>query len=306
MSVAILFSGQGKQTATMGADLYAEDGNYRQVIDAANQQLNWDLTAPLDVQDPQRVPVAIAAMSLGIYAALQPSLPQPAALLGLSLGEYSALMAAKAFSMTDGLKLVADRARYMQRASVMNPGMLVAALKVTPALVAQACQAGQAVGQAYPANYNLADQVVIGGDVRGVRAAMASLTAQGVKRLVPLQVSAASHTPLMAPASTALAQRLTHLTVRTPQLPVWSNTTVTPFTATTLKATLVDQLVQPTHFYADLQALAQRGVETFIQVGPGSDLAKFAKKAVPTARVMNVATSEDLAAVRTNLKAVTR
>lgn len=295
MKTAILFSGQGQQFAGMGADLYAEQPIYRATIDAVNQQLAWDLRCDDDwLDDVTRIPVAITAMNLGLYQLLQSQFPQPTVMTGLSLGEYSALIAAKVMSVSTGIKLVADRARYMERAGLQQPGQLVAALKVTPELVEMACRAAQTVGgRAYPANYNLADQIVLGGDALGIQAATAFLKTHGIKRVVPLSVAVASHTPLMTTASTALAKRLDFVDVRLPQVPVISNTTGQPFTKTTVKTTLTQQLVAPTHFDQCLQAVKAAAVDMIIQVGPGHNLAKFAKQTIPTANVFTLENSHD-------------
>nr|WP_108725441.1 ACP S-malonyltransferase [Lactiplantibacillus plantarum] len=290
MKTAILFSGQGQQFADMGADLYQTLPAYQATIDEANQVLDWDLRVTADwIDDAQRMPVAITAMNMGLYRALTALLNEcPTVLAGLSLGEYAALIAAGVLPFADGLKLVADRARYMQRAGLQHPGEMVAALKVTPALVAAACQSAQAVGVAYPANYNLADQIVIGGDAAGIQAARIYLKTHGVKRVVPLDVAVASHTPLMAAASEALAQRLRFVNIAAPQIPVISNTTVTPFSQETVKETLVKQLVSPTHFAACLQRIATYEVDEIIQVGPGHSLATFAKQTLPGVRAWSI------------------
>lgn len=294
MKLAILFSGQGQQFADMGQDLYQALPAYQKTIDAANQELDWDLRITDDwLDDNQRVPVAITAMNMALYQALTPLVGCPTALVGLSLGEYAALMAAGTLSFTDGLKLVADRARYMQRAGLQQPGAMVAALKVTPALVAAACQHASTVGAAYPANYNLADQIVIGGDAAGIKAVTADLHDHGIKRVVPLDVAVASHTPLMASASEALAYRLRYTTVAAPQIPVISNTTVAPFSQATVKETLVKQLITPTHFAACLERLAAYDIDGVVQVGPGHNLAKFAKQTLPNVRVWSIEDVDD-------------
>lgn len=303
MKIAVLFSGQGQQAAAMGTELYQQESTYRQVVDQVNQTLSWDLTRSADwIDDPTRVPVAITAMSLASYRLLGTTAAKPVVLTGLSLGEYGALMAANVMAVRDGIKVVADRARYMQRAGLQRPGQMVAALKVTPDIAQAACAAAQTVGVAYPANYNLADQVVIGGDVAGVRAASDYLHAQGVKRVVPLDVAVASHTPLMRTASEALAKRLGFVNVRVPQVPVISNTTVAPFSATEVKTTLVQQLIQPTHFAACLQRIATYDLDAIVQVGPGNNLAKFAQKTVPTVPVYTMTTVADWQTLRTVLK----
>lgn len=278
MKLAYLFSGQGKQFPQMGQDLYAQEPLYRQTIDQAADVLALDLKDASIFDDPQNVQVAILAMSVGLYRVLAQDLPLPAGMLGLSLGEYSALVAAKALDFETSLKLVQDRSRYMAQAAEQNPGVMAAALKTNYDLVAQACEAAQKVGKVYPANYNTPEQVVIGGEATAVAEATRYLKANGIKRVVPLKVSVASHTPLMQPASDLLATRMASVTFTQPAVPVFSNTTTAPFTAASVKDTLISQLVQPTHFSTCLQKLAEVKPDALIELGPGETLTHFAGK----------------------------
>ncbi|UQS87426.1 ACP S-malonyltransferase [Nicoliella spurrieriana] len=295
MNLCYLFSGQGSQFANMGQDLYQTEPLYKQTVDEASDVLNLDLADPKNFDDPANVQIAILTMSTGIARLLDAQLPMPKAMFGLSLGEYSALVSAKALSFQSGLKLVQDRSRYMDAAGRANPGAMAAVLNLAPDVVASVCDAIDGV---YPANFNTEKQTVIGGQADAVAQASVALKQQGAKRVVPLKVAVASHTPLMQPASEQLATRLASVEFDAPQTTVLSNTLVAPFTKENLKDTLVKQLVSPTHFMGDVQAADQLGVDAFVEIGPGNTLSKLAKKTAkkPTFNIESVDTLNDFRA----------
>ncbi|USS87981.1 ACP S-malonyltransferase [Fructilactobacillus hinvesii] len=293
--VGYLFSGQGSQFKDMGLDLYKEEPLYRKAIDQVQTTLGIDLTDSNQLNQPANVQVAILAMSQGITQVLSATGIRPQAMVGLSLGEYSALVAGGAFAYPDALALVNDRSRYMAEAGAAQPGSMAAVLKLAPERVTEIVDD---IPDVYPANYNTATQTVIGGTKPGVLAATAKLKEAGAKRIVPLPVAVASHTPLMQPASTRLQQRLTTVPVHNWTVPILSNTTAVPFSEDTLKETLTQQLIRPTHFQADLEYIQQHlDVETLIEIGPGETLTRFAKKTLPgitTYHVDSVATLQQV------------
>lgn len=298
--IGYLFSGQGSQFANMGADLYQSEPAYRQAIDEAAAVLGMDLTNPEVMYDPKNVQMAILAMSFGIYQTIAKDLSQAEVMAGLSLGEYSALVASGALDYKTAIDLVKDRSHYMEQAGTNHPGSMAAILKLDPEKVTEICQS---ISGAYPANYNTATQTVIGGTTDGVSQASESLKTAGAKRVVPLKVAVASHTPLMQEASDKLARRLTDVQFDQFKVPVISNTTAEPFSAETVKTTLKEQLIKPTHFAADLDYMkAHFNVDTLIEIGPGDTLSKFAKKTlkgIETYHIDNVATLNE---VRTALE----
>ncbi|USS93438.1 ACP S-malonyltransferase [Fructilactobacillus ixorae] len=297
--IGYLFSGQGSQFTNMGLDLYAQEPEYRAALDQVYTTLGIDLTDPEQLNQPNNVQVAILAMSYGISQILAADGITPQAMMGLSLGEYSALVASGAFQYSDALALVNDRSRYMEEAGARNPGAMAAVLKLAPAMVTDVIAE---LPDVYPANYNTASQTVIGGTIAGVEQATGALQAVGAKRVVPLPVSVASHTPLMQPASEQLQQRLLTMAVHEWTVPVISNTTQAPFNSASLKATLAQQLVRPTHFQADLEYLhAHTDVDTLIEIGPGDTLTRFAKKTVPALTTYHVDSLATLAKVRAEL-----
>lgn len=295
--IGYLFSGQGSQFAKMGNDLYQSEATYRQVIDEASTVLGIDLSNSEMMDDPQNVQMAILAMSFGIYQTISQKLPSAQAMVGLSLGEYSALVASGALDFKAAIALVKDRSHYMEQAGLQNPGSMAAILKLDPEKVTQVCHS---IDGAYPANYNTATQTVIGGTKAGVAAASTALKVAGAKRVIPLKVAVASHTPLMQTASDRLAQRLAEVQFSEFKVPVISNTTAQPFNEATVKTTLSEQLIKPTHFAADLNYLQEHfGIDTLIEIGPGDTLSKFAKKTltgIETYHIDNVATLNEVKA----------
>ncbi|GLB46473.1 malonyl CoA-acyl carrier protein transacylase [Philodulcilactobacillus myokoensis] len=286
MNLCYLFAGQGSQFANMGQDLYRNEPLYKQIVDSASETLDLNLADHNTFDNPKNTQVAILTMSYAISKLLSKQLPTPKAMMGLSLGEYSALVSSEALSFASGLKLVHDRSMYMDEAGEDHPGSMAAVLKATPDEVTSVCNEIDGV---YPANFNTAKQTVIGGTKEGVKAAKKALKAQK-KIVIPLKVRVASHTPLMQSASDKLAKRLEKVTFDNPEVPVISNTIVKPFTKDNLKDTLVEQLVNPTHFMDDIKAVDSKDIDAFIEIGPGHTLSKLANKTakgVPTYHVQD-------------------
>ncbi|CAH1851770.1 ACP S-malonyltransferase [Convivina praedatoris] len=286
MKIGLMFSGQGAQQVDMGMDFYQSLPAYRNLIDQASQQLGYDLTEVAQdeskIKQTEFAQPAIVAMSLAIVQALGADLPKPAASVGLSLGEYSALAAAGAMSFDQVLAIIKDRGRYMQEVGDQNPGKMVAVMGDDQDLIVTTLKKLQERGlQVYPANFNTFAQLVIGGVAADVDQAVDELTAAGIKRMVELPVVGAFHTPLLNEAALRLQNRLADETFQPLLYPVYSNTTKQPFIIDQLKDTLRKQIVSPTYFAQDLQAMLDQGVDTLIEIGPAATLVKFAKKIAP-------------------------
>ncbi|TPR39646.1 ACP S-malonyltransferase [Apilactobacillus micheneri] len=293
MNICYLFSGQGSQFKEMGQDLYKSNSIYKETIDEASKTLDLNLADPDIFDNPNNTQISILTMSVAIYRILADKLDKTVAMMGLSLGEYSALVAAKALSFQSGLKLVHDRSHYMDEAGKQNPGSMAAVLGVSPDFVKDVCDQ---IDDVYPANYNTKKQTVIGGTKEGVQKAMTELKEKGAKRVIPLKVAVASHTPLMQPASDQLAKRLESVEFDEPEFDVISNTTVKPFNTDTIKETLTNQLINPTHFMQDVASIEDKNIDAFIEIGPGNTLSKLAKKTLKadTYNVESVDTLNDL------------
>ncbi|GAY73206.1 ACP S-malonyltransferase [Lentilactobacillus kosonis] len=297
MKLGYLFSGQGSQFEKMGQDLYQTEPVYKQTVDEAAEILGINLSDAAIFDDPNNIQVAVLTMSTGIHRIISQDLGDPMVAAGLSLGEYSALVASKAIAFSDALQLVRDRSRYMDVAGKINPGSMAAVLNANNDLLEAALKFGNEAGRVYPANYNTSSQVVIGGDDSGVTKASSYLKQHGVKRVIPMKVAVASHTPLMTSAADQLGQRLETISFDQPVFPVISNTISDSFTQTNIKMVLKRQLVEPTHFVDGVQKMTNLGATTFVELGPGATLSKLTKKinrGVETYHVDSAATLTEL------------
>lgn len=285
MQIGFLFGGQGGQTTTMSAHLYENFPKYRAIIDLASTILGYDVLAKLQdeaaLKTTKYTQPLVVAHSYGLYECVKDQFAKPSATLGLSLGEYTALIASGALDFVDGLRLVAKRGQLMQDAVEQTPGTMAAVMtedfQLVEKTLADICSTGE---QVYPANYNSKQQLVIGGTTAGVQQAIRDLTAVGIKRIIPLNVAGAFHTPLLTSIQAEFTDVLANVTINEPQFTVFSNTTKTAFTSANVKEILVKQLVSPTYFAQDLELMAQAGVEHFIEFGPDNTLSKFVRKTI--------------------------
>lgn len=297
-----LFSGQGQQFLGMGQDIYSQESLYRETLAEASDAVHLDLTDPEVMASSDNTQISIVVFSMGIYRVLAHDGLVLTAASGLSLGEYSALIASGMLSFAQTLLFIQDRERYMSEAGEKHPAAMAAVMKADAQLVNEACESARKQGKVYIANYNSPRQIVIGGDQQGIDAAKAYLLAKGVKRIVPVNMSVASHTPLMAEASERLAERIESLPIHSGQFSVISNTINQPFTVSNLKDTLVNQLIKPTHFSENIQSLNAVPHDFFVEIGPGKTLSKFAKQTVSDIETYSVDNIESLNAVRKRIE----
>ncbi|MDF7639536.1 ACP S-malonyltransferase [Lactobacillus sp. ESL0791] len=284
--IGLLFSGQGAQKTVLTEDLYENNPHYRQIIDESSSILGMDIASLLfDKNQADKLAStkysqpAIMTMSYGLYSLLHNYLPQKKFGIGLSLGEYSALACSGYVGLATALQLIKRRGELMQQASDQTKSSMAAVMKVDLAAVEAACQKASKLGIVQVANVNTPDQVVVGGEQEAVAAVADDLTAQGA-RIVPLQVSGAFHTPVMAPIQKDLEKELHKVEWQQGSFPVFSTTTQEKFTPTMLTANLTKQLVSTTYFAKTL-GQHSAGLTAVIEIGPGRTLISFARKIVP-------------------------
>lgn len=284
--IGLLFSGQGAQKTGLTEDLYQSLPKYRQLIDQASTILELDLSELLFAPDKadqlaqtQYAQPAIFTMSYGLYQLLSDYLPSNKLGIGLSLGEYSALACAAEVDFTTALHLIKKRGQLMQRASEANAGTMIAVMKSSLKDIQTVLAEVKNQGRIGIANVNTPSQIVVGGDQQVVDIASKLLTAKGA-RIVPLQVSGAFHTPLMASIQTELKTELQKVSWQKGTFPVFSTTTREKFSPTYLTDNLTEQLVSTTYF-ADTLAKCSANLNAVIEVGPGRTLISFARKVVP-------------------------
>lgn len=299
MSTAILFSPQGSQAVGMGAELARLSAAAADTFAAANAALGWDVAAlcwrgPQEqLDDTRRTQPCLVATSVACYGALAERVSINAAMVaGHSVGEYAALVAAGVLDFDDALRLVARRGELMaDRAG----GSMVAVLGLERRAVADALRAsGDGV---VVANDNAPGQVVISGSREAVDGASASLRAAGARRLLPLRVSGAFHSPLMEPVADALREAFASVTWRDAQPPVVSNVTAQPLRdAETIRETLAEQVRSPVEWVRSIDRMVAEGVDTFVECGPGGVLAGMVRRIAPQATALSVADAAGLEA----------
>lgn len=279
----LLFAGQGAQKLGMARDLYEYFDSVKATYDEASEILGYDLRQLIDADADKLgqtvyTQPAILTTSVAIFRLLQTHGIAFDAVAGLSLGEYSALVASGALPFREAVTLIAKRGQYMAEAAPTGSGKMVAVMNADVAVIEAACQQASAKGIVSPANYNTPAQIVIGGEVAAVDEAVERLTAAGVKRMIPLQVSGPFHTALLKPASEKLALALETVDFKAFDKPLISNTTAQVMAHDEIKSLLTQQVMKPVKFYESIETMIQLGVTDFIEIGPGKVLSGFVKK----------------------------
>ena len=290
MKLGFLYAGQGSQHPGMGADLYERFPTFRAVLDSAAEQVNFNLkevsfTDAKGVLNQTRyTQPCMVAFAAGMTALLAERGIVPAAAAGLSLGEYSALHAAGVFDADTAVELVAFRGKAMEDAAAGRPSAMVAVLGLDRAALQEACDEASAHGCVVIANYNCPGQLVIGGEKAAVDKAAELAKAAGARRCLPLKVSGPFHTRLMAPAGDALAERFKTERFREMQIPVLFNCLGREKDAADTIPSLLEKQVHSAVRWEDtVRRLAELGVDTAIEIGPGKALTGFVKKTVGSA-----------------------
>ena len=294
MSVAFVFPGQGSQKVGMGRALAEAFPESREALAAADEALGLPLSRLCfegpgsDLQLTANTQPAILAVSVAAFRALAARGLRPDRVAGHSLGEYSALVAAGALGFEDAVVAVRRRGEYMQEAVPVGEGAMAAILALDLAAVEQACREVAQGRVVAPANINSPGQVVIAGHADAVRRAMEACQAAGARRAVLLPVSAPFHCALMAPAQERMAADLSRIAFRDPEVPLVNNVDARMVrTADECREGLVRQVSAPVRWQQSVETMAQDGVTTFVEVGPGTVLTGLIKKINKRAEVLN-------------------
>ena len=282
MLKADVFPGQGAQYVGMGKDLFDHSSKARDLFHKANSILKFKITELMfdgteeDLRQTKVTQPAIFLHSV-ILAALLDDF-QPNMVAGHSLGEFSALVANKVLSFEDGLRLVAKRANAMQKACEAQPGTMAAVIGMEDALVESVCASVHDT-VVVPANYNSPGQIVISGTVEGVAQASEKLKEAGAKRVLPLKVGGAFHSPLMEPARVELAEAINATRFNYGICPIYQNVTGQSVTdPEIIKKNLVAQLTSPVCWTQTMLNMIASGVSSVVEVGPGTVLQGLFKK----------------------------
>ncbi len=288
MRVGLCFPGQGSQAAGMAAGLETTDLGRRLLSAAAG--LGADLSAVFGDDEESLRPTDVAQPALVftelVLAGALPRKTEVVAVAGHSVGELSACAAAGALEPETALRLSIERGRLM---AAMHEGVMAAVLGLDAGTVEEIC--GAVDGIVVVANLNGPGQVVISGTRPAVAAASARAQQAGARRVVPLRVGGAFHSPLMEQAGAAFAQLLDATPIRDATVPVVANVDAAPVRdAGDIRERLRLQLVSPVHWTESVQRMVELGADTLIEVGPGSVLTGLARRIVPGVRALSVST----------------
>lgn len=279
MKHAFIFPGQGAQFSGMGKNLYESNPVAKKIFEEADAILGFKISEVMfggsdeDLKKTNITQPAVFIHSVAAFATLEGANPSMAA--GHSLGEFSALVASKALSFSDGLKLVAIRAKAMQRACELYPSTMAAVLGLEDHKVEEICKTvSEETGEVVvAANYNCPGQLVISGTIKGIEVACERLKAAGAKRALVLPVGGAFHSPLMLPAKEELAAAINQTVFSDPICPVYQNVAARAVTdPSEIKTNLIAQLTGPVRWTQCVQAMIADGASRFTECGPGKVL----------------------------------
>jgi [acyl-carrier-protein] S-malonyltransferase len=306
----MLFPGQGSQSPGMGKDLAEKFQVAREVFEEADDALGFSISrlcfeGPAeDLQLTENTQPSILAVSVAAFRALESTgAPAPAFVAGHSLGEYSALVAAGVLDLSDALRTVRARGRYMQEAVPVGAGAMAAVLGGELSDVERVCMEASGGEVCSVANINSPGQVVIAGNAAAVDRAIELL--KGVaKRVIKLNVSAPFHCALMKPAQDRLALDLEQLNFNEPKFPVVTNVDARITTAPNeLRDSLIRQVSAPVRWVESMQLLVQNGVDTVVEVGPGKVLSGLMRQTSRDTKSLNVEDAASLEATNAALAA---
>jgi [acyl-carrier-protein] S-malonyltransferase len=303
-TIALLFPGQGSQAVGMGKDLVEKYPLAKQTFDEADAALGYKLsTVCFDGPEDQLrlteiTQPAILTVSIALLRVLETRTPKPSFVAGHSLGEYSAHVASGTFGFAEAVRTVRNRGKYMQEAVPVGVGAMAAILGMDAANVAAVCQDAAQGEVCAPANINSPEQIVISGNTAAVERAAKLAEERGAKRAKLLPVSAPFHCSLMKPAQDRLEKDLDALPMQKPVYPVACNVDAALVTDDLLaRDTLVRQVTGSVKWEQCIRLLIARGVQTFVEVGPGKVLLGLMRQIDRSKTCLNV--SDDATLTKT-------
>jgi [acyl-carrier-protein] S-malonyltransferase len=284
----ILCPGQGAQIVGMGKTLYDSSSSARELFQTAHGVLGFDLASicfngpedrlnQTDISQPAIYVASIASFRVAVESGMFDA-AAVTAYAGLSLGEYTGLHLSGAFGFEEGLRLVAQRGKFMQEAAVASPSGMVALIGADEATARKICEENAQGEVLVPANFNAPGQIVISGSSGACKRAVVAADATGI-RAMHLKVAGAFHSPLMQTAADKMAAAMATVSFSTPAKTVYSNVTARPHAdPQAIKRLLVEQIVSPVRWEQTMQTLVPVPDARFVELAPGKTLAGLAKR----------------------------
>lgn len=290
--IGIIFPGQGAQYPGMGEKLYEAYPEIRELYENAEKifpgitEISFHGTAD-DLKKTENTQPALYLAELSAALILKKNGIEASALAGFSLGEIPALSFGGAFDYIEGFRIVCKRGEFMSA----DPGVetaMAAVLKLDGETVEKICASHSGL---YPVNYNCPGQITVSGTKEALNDAKAEFTEAG-GRVIPLAVSGAFHSPFMDKASEEFGAFLSTCDIKSPMTTVYANRNAAPYE--NVVETMQAQINHPVLWEKTVRAMAESGVDTFIEVGPGQTLSKFVQKTVPGAKTYHAETPEEI------------
>ncbi len=308
---AFLFPGQGAHRPGMGKDFYAGYSEARKVYQKANEILGFDLAqlcfsgSEQELEKTIHNQPAILVTSIAILEVFRSFKGKSSlggleahAAAGLSLGEYTALVFAGALTFEDAVGLVYKRGKYMQEASEEYPGGMVSVIGLSDEEVEALCKEASRYGVICAANYNCPGQVVVSGENKPLEVISQEAKNRGAKRVIPLKVSGAFHSPLMASAQAKMASELQKVKIQRARIPIVANIHAGYVQEPEeIRGALLAQLTGPVRWTESIKNLLKDGIEEFYEVGPGKVIAGLMRRIDPVKTVKSLETVQSLEAV---------
>jgi len=298
MKYSVVFPGQGAQEVGRGKDFFDRYTASRAVFERTDEALGFNLSRIIfsgpddELKKTEYAQPAILAMSMAVFKCLEEEKGvgfSPEFVAGHSLGEYTALVASEALSLEDGLRLVHLRGKLMQEAVPLGVGSMAAVIGLDQESVISICESVSDLGVCQAANFNAPGQIVISGEKGAVDKALSLCKDAGAKRALPLKVSAPFHSRFMRPVADRLRESFAHCEWKRPKWPLVANVSAREETDVgSIQEALFLQTFMPVLWSGSIELIISRGVEYFLEIGPGSVLTGLIKRISPDVNCLSL------------------
>lgn len=312
--IAFVFPGQGSQKIGMGKDLIENYPEAKIIINKANEALKEERVdigkicfegPEEELKNTVNAQPAILTISTILYKLLRKNKIKPSVLAGHSLGEYSALVASSAIKFEDAVKLVRKRGEYMQSATPVGTGSMLAIIGLEKDEISKMCKKINDFGILEISNHNSPTQIVVSGEIKALEKLSVMAKEKGARMAIPLKVSAPFHSSFMETAKDNLARYLEKVKINNPKIPVTCNVSAGYINnKEEVRSALIKQMTNPVKWVDSIMKMKSEGVNCFIEVGPGKILMGLIKQIIPESKVFNVFDSNSLENVVEKIKEV--